>query len=181
MLVYISSAALGINRLTTVSWATLLSIGFAASICVAESWLLTRGIFLERNEREIPFARLRRAAPSLWMPVCIVFAIVMASLATYLSGSMAGVFAQHVNGDELRISATVNEILRGSSGKNPCRRKITVVLDSRGESLRFCAETSVRKVIAPDDLKVGSRVVVAVNVSSFGSAVTAVDHAIEGS
>jgi hypothetical protein len=163
-----------IDRMTTVSWDTPVSLSIALLFGSTLGWLSLRA-YLDRPlvAQGVRMGYFRRDRPGAWFLLGVISAIFVLILGTYLTGSLCGVVAQHVKGTSETLEVNTESVTQGHSARNPCEWRLSV-RTTTGETFEFCTKLYATEGFAAGNVSEGARLELVLNSSVFGRAVSQV-------
>lgn len=161
---------LGVDRLTTLSWTTPVTVGLAIAVSVLACVLAAReAIVLRQQAGELAPKVERRQVDG---PLKEIAAVLLIGVGVFfLVGTLLGVVAQHLPGRTYMRDAIVDSTLRNYSGRNPCRLRVIARSGEHVGSLTFCAETINGAAIGPADLGSGDAISMRLRDTPLGTVI----------
>jgi hypothetical protein len=167
-MVFLQSLAIvfDLDRLTTISWCTPLTLFLAAAVASVSGLLAIR----------TPQSMVKFKSPKICFMTRVVFILCMILVAFYLTCQLAGLLAQHADGENQRFTAVIANVQPNYSTRNPCEIRISAVANKTEDVVRFCMKTTTGTRMSINDFQPGDRVELVVRVTPFGTAVISVDR-----
>jgi hypothetical protein len=167
---------LGIDRLTTVSWTTPVTVSLALTMGVLASLLAAREAFvLRRRAREIAHAG---ETGRIGAPLKEIAAVTILGIGVFfLVGMLLGVVAQHLPGRTYLRYATVESTLQNYSGRNPCKLRVVARSGEQVGSWKCCVETVDGVAIGPAELGSGDAISMRLRDTPLGTVVESATRA----
>jgi hypothetical protein len=175
-LLWFFAIVLGIDRLTTISNRTALSLAIAlvAALIIAVSSVRMYFLPSFNDPGAGPYWHLRRERKIIWCILGLLYSLVAALLTAIFSLVITGILAQHVDGETLFVSGVVVSIRANAAPHNPCTSRFNGLSRGARTTWDFCLETAFAPSILKGDIGVGKSFTAELRRTRLGTVVVAV-------